>query len=56
MDALQVAVTGRNEVLLQPILLFLLNHISDPRFGTTASELAIMIIGEFGDLQDTLSC
>ena len=45
-DALRVALAGRDDVTLEPILSFLIRHVTDPRFGEIASEVAGVIIGE----------
>jgi len=46
-DALRVALAGRDDVTLEPILSFLIRHVTDPRFGEIASEVAGVIIGKF---------
>lgn len=43
-DALRIALAGRDDVTLEPILTFLVRHITDPRFGEMASEVAGVII------------
>jgi U3 small nucleolar RNA-associated protein 15 len=45
-DALRVALAGRDDVTLEPILSFLIRHVTDPRFGEIASEVAGVIIGK----------
>ena len=45
-DALRIALTGRDDVTLEPILSFLARHIADARFGEMASEVAGVIIGQ----------
>jgi U3 small nucleolar RNA-associated protein 15 len=45
-DALRIALSGRDDVTLEPILSFLARHVIDPRFGETASEVAGVLIGE----------
>jgi U3 small nucleolar RNA-associated protein 15 len=45
-DALRVALSGRDEVTLEPILAFLSRHVTDPRFGEMAAEVAGVVIGE----------
>ena len=44
-DALRIALSGRDDVTLEPILSFLARHITDARFGEMASEVAGVIIG-----------
>ncbi|WWC92202.1 uncharacterized protein L201_007156 [Kwoniella dendrophila CBS 6074] len=43
-DGLRIALGGRDDVTLEPILSFLVRHIVDPRFGEMASEVAGVII------------
>lgn len=43
-DALRIALSGRDDVTLEPILAFLARHITDTRFGEMASEVAGVII------------
>ncbi|WRT70599.1 uncharacterized protein IL334_007597 [Kwoniella shivajii] len=43
-DALRVALSGRDDVTLEPILSFLARYVTDPRFGEMASEVAGVII------------
>jgi len=44
-DGLRVSLSGRDDVALEPILTFLLKHITDPRFGEMASQVAGVVIG-----------
>ncbi|WVQ85835.1 hypothetical protein IAT38_008003 [Cryptococcus sp. DSM 104549] len=43
-DALRIALAGRDDVTLEPILNFLARNVTDPRFGEMASEVAGVII------------
>ncbi|WVQ95554.1 hypothetical protein IAU59_002651 [Kwoniella sp. CBS 9459] len=43
-DALRIALQGRDDVTLEPILSFLTRHVTDPRFGEMASEVAGVLI------------
>lgn len=43
-DGLHQALNARDEVSLEPILRYLFEHITDPRFGTTACDVANVII------------
>ncbi|RSH85203.1 hypothetical protein EHS25_005010 [Saitozyma podzolica] len=43
-DGLRIALSGRDETTLEPILVFLVRHVTDPRFGELASEVAGVII------------
>jgi hypothetical protein len=45
-DGLRIALSGRDETTLEPILVFVVRHVTDPRFGELASEVAGVIIGE----------
>jgi U3 small nucleolar RNA-associated protein 15 len=45
-DGLQIALSGRDDVTLEPILSFLVRHVTDPRFGEMASDVAGVIIGK----------
>lgn len=45
-DALRIALQGRDETSLEPILAFCLRHIIDPRFGELAGSVVGIIIGE----------
>lgn len=44
-DGLKIALSGRDDVLLEPVLRFLLKHITDPRFGETVCDVAGLVIG-----------
>ena len=44
-DGLRVALSGRDDVTLEPILAFITRHVTDPRFGQMASNVAGVIIG-----------
>jgi len=44
-DGLRNALSGRDDVLLEPILRLLLKHVTDPRFGEMVCDVAGMIIG-----------
>ena len=46
-DGLRVSLSGRDDVALEPILTFLLKHITDPRFGEMASQVAGVVIGAY---------
>jgi hypothetical protein len=43
-DGLRIALAGRDDVLLEPILHLLLKHVADPRFGQLVCELAGTVI------------
>lgn len=43
-DGLHQALNARDEVSLEPILRFLLQHITDPRFGSTACDVANVLV------------
>lgn len=44
-DALRSALSGRDDVLLEPILHLLVRYISDPRFGELACDVATIVLG-----------
>jgi len=44
-DGIRVALAGRDDVMLEPVLRLLHNYISDPRFGELACDLAGIVIG-----------
>jgi len=41
---LRSALSGRDDVLLEPILTLLVKYVSDPRFGELACDVAIVLI------------
>ncbi|KAJ8515064.1 hypothetical protein ONZ45_g7476 [Pleurotus djamor] len=43
-DGLRSALSGRDDVLLEPILRFLIKYVTDPRFGDTVCDVATFII------------
>ncbi|KAF5333514.1 hypothetical protein D9611_002466 [Ephemerocybe angulata] len=43
-DGLKTALSGRDDVLLEPILRLLIKYVSDPRFGTTVAYVAGLVI------------
>lgn len=45
-DALRIALSGRDDVTLEPILNFLARNVTDPRFGEMAAQVVGIIIGE----------
>ena len=46
-DGLRSALSGRDDVLLEPVLRLLLKHITDPRFGEMVCDVAGVVIGKF---------
>jgi U3 small nucleolar RNA-associated protein 15 len=46
-DALRPALSGRDDILLEPILSLLVKYVSDPRFGELACDVAIVLLGMF---------
>ena len=46
-DGLKIALSGRDDVLLEPILRLLLKYVTDPRFGELVCDVARLLIGEF---------
>lgn len=45
-DGLRTALSGRDDVLLEPILRLLLKHVADPRFGEMVCDVAGVVIGK----------
>jgi U3 small nucleolar RNA-associated protein 15 len=45
-DGLRIALAGRDDVLLEPILRLLIKHVADPRFGEMVCEVSILVLGE----------
>lgn len=43
-DALRIALSGRDDVTLEPVLSFLARHVTDPRFGQAASDVATVVL------------
>ncbi|KXN89626.1 U3 small nucleolar RNA-associated protein 15 [Leucoagaricus sp. SymC.cos] len=43
-DGLKIALSGRDDVLLEPILRLLLKHVTDPRFGELVCDVAGVVI------------
>jgi len=43
---LRIALAGRDDVLLEPILRLLLKYVADPRFGVMVADIAGVVIGE----------
>lgn len=46
-DGLKVALAGRDDVLLEPVLRLLIKHVTDPRFGEIVCDVAGLVIGKF---------
>lgn len=45
-DGLRTALSGRDDMTLEPILRFLYKHVADYRFGQLASDVMDVILGE----------
>jgi len=43
-DGLRIALAGRDDVLLEPILRLLLKYVADPRFGVMVADIAGVVI------------
>ncbi|KAJ7179093.1 WD40 repeat-like protein [Mycena filopes] len=43
-DGLRIALTGRDDVQLEPVLRLLVKHVTDPRFGEMACDVAGIVI------------
>lgn len=46
-DGLRIALKGRDDITLEPVLRFLFKYIADPRFAETASEVMDALLGAF---------
>lgn len=46
-DGLRAALSGRDDVLLEPIIRMLSQYVSDVRWGELACEVAAVILGKF---------
>ena len=44
-DGLRIALAGRDDVLLEPILRLLLKYIADPRFGGLVADVTCLVLG-----------
>lgn len=44
-NALDIALSGRNDVSLEPILEFLFKYVTDPRFATLVFDVMNILIG-----------
>lgn len=45
-DGLRSALSGRDDVMLQPILRLLSQYVADPTFGELACDVALLVIGK----------
>ena len=45
-DGLRIALAGRDDVLLEPILRLLVKYVTDPRFGDLAMSVSTIVIGK----------
>jgi U3 small nucleolar RNA-associated protein 15 len=45
-DGMRIALAGRDDVLLEPVLNLLIKHLSDPRFGEMVCDVASIVIGK----------
>ena len=44
-DGLRIALSGRDETTLEPILVFLIKHLTNPRYAITLLQMGDMILG-----------
>ena len=44
-DGLRIALAGRDDVLLEPILRLLIKNVADPRFGEMTCDIGKILIG-----------
>ena len=54
-DGLRVALAGRDDVLLEPILRLLLKYIIDPRFGEMVADITSVLLGNVLNLTGGLA-
>ncbi|KAH7105509.1 WD40-repeat-containing domain protein [Auriculariales sp. MPI-PUGE-AT-0066] len=47
-DGLQIAISGRDDVALEPLLRLLVKYVTDPRFCDLASDVTAMVIDTYG--------
>jgi U3 small nucleolar RNA-associated protein 15 len=45
-DGLRVALSGRDDVLLEPILRLLIKYVADHRFGEMVANVASIVLGD----------
>ena len=45
-DGLRSALSGRDDVLLEPVLTLLVKYVTDPRFGEMVCGIAIVVLGQ----------
>ena len=45
-DGLRNALSGRDDVLLEPVLRLLVKHVADPRFGEIVCDISMLLIGK----------
>jgi U3 small nucleolar RNA-associated protein 15 len=50
-DGLRSALAGRDDVLLEPVLLLLVKYVTDPRFGEMVCDISRLVIGTFYPIQ-----
>ncbi|KJA30233.1 hypothetical protein HYPSUDRAFT_153736 [Hypholoma sublateritium FD-334 SS-4] len=46
-DGLKIALAGRDDVLLEPILRLLLKYVADPRFGELVVDITCIVLGMY---------
>ncbi|KAG6917897.1 hypothetical protein DXG01_000506 [Tephrocybe rancida] len=49
-DGLRSALSGRDDVLLEPVLRLLLKYVADPRFGQMVCDIAAIVIDMYGSI------
>lgn len=54
-DALHSALSGRDDVLLEPILGLLVKHVADPRYGELVCDVSLVLLGTSGLVHPSLS-
>ncbi|CAG7848682.1 U3 small nucleolar RNA-associated protein 15 homolog [Serendipita indica DSM 11827] len=49
-DGVRMALSGRDDVALEPIIRLLLKHLTDPRFGETVCDIATVVIDMYSSV------
>ncbi|KAF9055301.1 Trp-Asp repeat-containing protein [Hymenopellis radicata] len=49
-DGLRIALAGRDDVLLEPVLRLLVKHVTDPRFGEMVCDVASIVIEMYSSI------
>lgn len=52
-DGLRIALSGRDDVLLEPILRLLIKYVADHRFGELVANVTSIVLGKAFSAQNT---